>query len=360
MHINPCLFVLARPPHQIVWNYERHTQFELDLHYSTRLAQLIANPLQFDIQNPIDARFLEAEIFIEESKKSIEWNWDELSRIFHIGTKNIPCAQVPMDVNEWATVYLQHCNEVLASPAPPVRTATYPVERIVLAPCTLIDMPDVSVSQTLIGRSTSRSFSEQAISIEQVGTLLYLTLGYLNERQGIQEASCPDALGARRSSPSGGGLNACEGYLYVRNVTDLAPGIYAYHPDAHALSLIRSLPDDRLGDLLCGQHFINPLPFGLFLTSRFDKLWWKYPHSRAYRMAFVETGHVSQTFLMVATALGLDTWLTGALADREVEHLLGLEGASEQPLFFVGCGHGNGQVHCKELMALIDRQEIVP
>ncbi|UZE00735.1 SagB family peptide dehydrogenase [Pseudomonas mediterranea] len=358
MHINPCLFILARPPHQVVWNYERHTQFELDPHYSIRLAQLIANPLQFDINHAIDADFLKADILIEEPRVPIEWHWDELSRIFHIGTKNIPCAQVPRDVNEWATEYLQHCNEVLSSPAPPARTRTYHADRIVLAPCTLIDMPDVSLSQALVGRSTSRSFSEQAISIEQIGTLLYLTLGYLNERRGTQEATCPDALGGRRSSPSGGGLNACEGYLYVRNVTGLAPGIYAYHPDTHALGLIRSLPAEPLGNLLCGQHFINPLPFGLFLTSRFDKLWWKYPHSRAYRMAFVETGHVSQTFLMVATALGLDTWLTGALADREVEHLLGLEGVCEQPLFFVGCGHGDGQVHCRELMALVEGPEM--
>jgi len=358
MHINPCLFILARPPHQVIWNYERHTQFELDLHYSIRLAQLISNPFQFDKNNSIDADLLKADILIEEPRSPIEWHWDELSRIFHIGTKNIPCAHVPRDVNEWATEYLQHCNDVLSSPAPLARTVAYPADRIVLAPCTLIDMPDVSLSQTLVGRNTSRSFNEQAISIEQVGTLLYLTLGYLNERRGAQEASCPDALEARRSSPSGGGLNACEGYLYVRNVTGLAPGIYAYHPDAHALSLIQSLPAEPLGNLLCSQHFINPLPFGLFLTSRFDKLWWKYPHSRAYRMAFVETGHVSQTFLMVATALGLDTWLTGALADREVEHLLGLEGACEQPLFFVGCGHGDGQVHCKELMALIEGPEI--
>ncbi|CAN1605737.1 protein of unknown function [Pseudomonas mediterranea] len=203
MYINPCLFVLARPPHQVIWNYERHTQFELDLHYSTRLAQLIANPLQFDINNSIDADFMNANILIEEPGSPIEWHWDELSRIFHIGTKNIPCAQVPRDVNEWATEYLQHCNEVLSSPVPPDRTRTYPADRIVLPPCTLIDMPDVSLPQTLVERRTSRSFSKQAISIEQVGTLLYLALGYLNERRGTQGATCPDALGARRSSPSG-------------------------------------------------------------------------------------------------------------------------------------------------------------
>lgn len=355
MHINPCLCILARPPHQVVWNYERHTQFELELHYSTRLAQLISDPSQFDTCNPIDLDFVKADILIAIPKEPIEWKWDELSKIFHIGTKNIPCEHVPQNVNEWATLYLQHCNDVLSSPTPPARLKPYP-ERIALAPCSLVDLQDVSLAQTLVSRSTSRSFSEHALSIEQVGTLLYLTLGYLNERSCIHMPNHPDALSARRSSPSGGGLNACEGYLYVRNVTGLEAGVYAYHPDEHALSLVRPLPVEPLGQLLCGQHFINPLPFGLFITSRFDRLWWKYEHSRAYRMAFVETGHVSQVFLMVATALGLEAWLTGALADRQVERLLGLEDTPEQPLFFVGCGHGDGQVHCNELRALANRQ----
>lgn len=357
MHINPCLFILARPPHQIVWNYERHTQFELGLHHSTRLAQLINDPSQFDTCNPIDIDFANADILTKEPRKTIDWEWDELSKIFHIGTKNIPCESVPQNVNEWATLYLQHCNEVLSSPAPPARIKPGPVDRIALAVCPLIDLRDVSLAQTLVTRSTSRSFSGQAISIEQVSTLLYLTLGYLNERSCVQMAGHCEALNARRSSPSGGGLNACEGYLYVRNVTGLEAGIYAYHPDEHALSLIQPLPNSPLGQLLCGQHFINPLPFGVFITSRFDKLWWKYEHSRAYRMAFVETGHVSQAFLMVATALGLKTWLTGALTDSDVERLLGLEEAPEQPLFFVGCGHGEGQAHCDELMALVNHQD---
>jgi SagB-type dehydrogenase family enzyme len=115
------------------------------------------------------------------------------------------------------------------------------------------------------------------------------------------------------------------------------------------------LPKDPLGLLLCGQHFINNLPLGLYITARFDKLWWKYPHSRAYRMAFVEAGHIAQTFQLVATALGLNTWLTGALTDDKVEAALGLEHSAEQPLFFVGCGKSDGQAMCKELKALLQR-----
>ena len=70
-------------------------------------------------------------------------------------------------------------------------------------------------------------------------------------------------------------------------------------------------------------------------------------------MALVEAGHVSQTFQLVATALGLRTWLTGALADSQVEALLQLQNSAEEPLFFVGCGESDGQAMCQEIQDLL-------
>lgn len=74
-------------------------------------------------------------------------------------------------------------------------------------------------------------------------------------------------------------------------------------------------------------------------------------------MAYVEAGHISQTFQLVATALGLSTWLTGALTDHQVESLLNIEENNpEQALFFVGCGKSDGQVMCKELKSLLNNR----
>ena len=360
MHINPYLFILARTPHHIVWNFFNHTQYELDAHYSERLTQLISCPELFNKHNPIDQAFLTASIMTHEPIPSPEWGWDDLSKIFHIGTKNLPQEHVPEDANEWATQYLAHCSHVLSTPAPPPhRIDPHNGHMVALPACAPAKVLKGSLATALLNRKTSRSFTGQSLSLSQLSTLLYLSLGYLNERKGDTHLSIPRGMEARRSSPSGGGLNACEGYVYVRNVKGLKPGVYAYSSELHALSLVNTLPEEPLGQLLCGQHFINPLPVGLFITSRFDKLWWKYEHSRAYRMAYVEVGHISQTFQLVATQLGLDTWLTGALTDDRVEALLGLKDSPEQPLFFVGCGQGDGQVQCPELMALIKHKEVV-
>lgn len=78
--INPYLFMLARPPHQVVWDYLHHTQFELDLPHCQRLALLIANPALFDKAHSIDKAFLEANLFTGTPIASIEWKWDELSK----------------------------------------------------------------------------------------------------------------------------------------------------------------------------------------------------------------------------------------------------------------------------------------
>ncbi|WP_411565967.1 SagB/ThcOx family dehydrogenase [Pseudomonas orientalis] len=357
MLINPNVFMLARTPFIVIWDYKNHTQFELDLAYSTQFIQLVEDPSRFDSTSEMDAAFLAAGLLLTDISPQNEWGWDDLSKIFHIGTKNLPIEQLPNDIHEWASLYLDHCEQVLDTPAPIDRFAKHSHEGLISLPAPNSEKQTSPLTTSLLDRKTSRSFSDQAVTLDDLSSLLYLSLGYLKEREAGADDTIPETLRARRSSPSGGGLNACEGYVYAARILGLEPGIYYYHPDLHALRQVHPLPNEPLGLLLAGQHFINELPMGLFITSRFDKLWWKYEHSRAYRMAYVEAGHISQTFQLVATALGLATWLTGALSDERVELLLGLEESAEQPLFFVGGGYGDGQVQCKELRALIESRE---
>jgi SagB-type dehydrogenase family enzyme len=355
MHINPHLFILPRTPAQIVWNYKDHIQHELDYDYSKRLGQLINNPDLFNSGNTIDIQLLNAGILTVSKTDNTEWGWDELSKIYHIGTQNIPCKHIPQNIHEWTREYLDHCNEVLAAPLPPAR-------RMLDNASTRIELPTPTtpahdnLTHALTQRKTCRSFTGAVLSLNDVSSLLYLSFGYLHERDSSADGIA-EGLDARRSSPSGGGLNACECFLLAQNIEGLEPGVYAYHPAEHVLTPVNPWPQAPLGQLLGGQHFINNLPLGLFITARFDKLWWKYQHSRAYRMAFVEAGHLSQTFQLVATALGFNTWLTGAFADDQVESLLKIEGSAEQPLFFVGCGESDGQAMCQEMLDLLREEQ---
>lgn len=357
MQIAPYIFILPRTPATVVWDYKNHKQFELNLPYSTRLTELIHNPESFDNTNPIDSQLFAAGILTDLTPEHLNWGWDELSKIFHIGTKNIPCSHVPENADEWASIYLDHCRKTLAITPPLSRTPIQSVDTFPIHLPTPIKLQEHSLQHALLTRKTCRTFTGDPISLDTISTILYLCLGHLKERLSTIDESIAEGLEARRSSPSSGGLNACEGFVYVKNIEGLKPGIYAYNASEHTLSVVDQEINHTLGTVLSGQHFINDLPVGLFITCRFDKLWWKYEHSRAYRMAYVEAGHISQTFQLVATALGLSTWLTGALTDHQVESLLRIEENNpEQAIFFVGCGKSDGQVMCKELTSLLNNR----
>ncbi|NBA94049.1 SagB family peptide dehydrogenase [Pseudomonas sp. R5(2019)] len=337
MKVNSNCFFLARPPALIYWCYETHEQIELTGPYLERLVELISGTATYSAKNAIDREFADRGILCQSDEQA--WGWDELSKIFHIGTKNIPYSNVPETAESWATAYLEHCNEVLSS-SPPIEN--YEVqsqnqENIALPP--ICPQP---LSKVLLKRKTSRNFQKKCVPLTEISNLLHYSLGFLEERMLQADTGLPENLCHRRSSPSGGGLNATEGYLYVKNVDGLNAGFYYYNPLNHTLTVTSAESKSTLGELLSGQHFSDDLAFGIFLTSRLDKLWWKYEHSRAYRMAFVEIGHISQTFQLLATETGLSTWLTGALDENKIEPLLNIKNPGEQVLFFIGAGTSTG------------------
>ncbi|MGY2162699.1 SagB/ThcOx family dehydrogenase [Pseudomonas tolaasii] len=359
MRINPYLFFLPKAPYFIIWDYKTHQQYELDLAHSKRLIELIHDISLYNNTLEIDSTFFHNSIIQESTSLESHWGWDDLSKIFHIGTKDFSFPEQPTDAKSWADRYMTHCQEVMKKDIPGAnRFAHLKAEDLIRLPIPLPNeslLRHSSLEEALLQRKTCRSYLKNSITLEKISTLLYLSLGHLEERSSETTDLTPPAFRARRSSPSGGGLSSCEGYLYACNVRDLTPGLYYYHSAFHGLRLISRL-NEPLGALLQGQHFIDNLPFGIFITSRFDKLWWKYPHSRAYRVALLEAGHISQTIQLIATAMGLNTWLSAAINDAKVEKALAMEDLREQLILFVGGGYSNGKVFCDEFEALLTKR----
>jgi len=212
----------------------------------------------------------------------------------------------------------------------------------VLPPPNLSYLNSIDFLQVLTNRKTSRSFNGVSIGIEILATLLHVVFGDFHPEQDDYHKYGFRQVGLRKTSPSAGGLHPSEAYVLALNIEGLEQGIYHYQAHKHVLSLIQKEDVSlKLSKLLCGQYFAEQLSFGIFITSRFDKIWHKYPHSRAYRVALLDVGHLSQTFQLTATALGLQTWLSGVFLDTEVADLLHVEDETEQPLFFVGAGVGD-------------------
>jgi SagB-type dehydrogenase family enzyme len=82
----------------------------------------------------------------------------------------------------------------------------------------------------------------------------------------------------------------------------------------------------------------------VFFVASFERIRWRYAYARAYRAAFIEAGHLCQTFCLTATWRGLAPFCSMALADSTIERDLDLDGISESVLYTAGVGIPDGEV----------------
>lgn len=342
-HINPNVFLIFQPDGVVLWDFERHSQYLLAPEYAQRLLEFAYENRAIAQDDKIDRDLQDQKILSEHPFPQSEWGWDPLARIFHVGTKDIRQDLMPTNDREWAVCHTALCIETIKQETPPFR-------HVPAGPIAPLPEPDFSTLsnkslwQTLLDRRTCRQFRQEPVSLQTLSNILYASFGFLSEREAQINEFVPKYLRQRRSSPSGGGLNATEIYLFSLQVHGLDAGTYHYDPADHSLGFIRKIQDPKvLPSLLMGQYFSAELAFGIFIAGRFDRMWWKYGHSRAYRVSLLDVGHLSQTFQLASTACGLKTWLSAAFKDSEVEKLLSIASSAEQVLLFVGAGYSDGE-----------------
>jgi len=100
----------------------------------------------------------------------------------------------------------------------------------------------------------------------------------------------------------------------------------------------RGIKPGRVQRYLPTQYAYDDAAAVAFFCARFDRVIGRYPYARAYRAAFVEAGHLCQTFCLTATWLGLAPFCSMALKDRRIEQDLGLDGVAESVLYAAGVG----------------------
>jgi len=145
----------------------------------------------------------------------------------------------------------------------------------------------------------------------------------------------------KKTSPSGGALHPTEAYLIVRRVEGVAPGLYHYRAGDHALQPLPSPPDlDRFAWLaVAGQQWFADAHVLVALAPRFARNYWKYRnHAKAYRVAILDVGHLSQSLFLTATEFGLGAFVTAAINEVDIERAFGLTGYVDGPLAVCGFG----------------------
>jgi SagB-type dehydrogenase family enzyme len=193
---------------------------------------------------------------------------------------------------------------------------------------------DVPYGRVLYGRRTCRDFAPDPVPLDLLSTLLVTVFGPVDYIFSGRSALF------RRTSAAGGSRQELDGYIGVRNVTGVTPGLYHYNVREHSLELMaEGLTGAQVAQLCSGQEWASEAAFFVVLVAEIDRMLSKYLIPRCYRVSLLNAGHLGQTFALTATALGLGPFQTGAFDDFGVVSAFGLDCASQAPLYILGAGY---------------------
>ena len=183
---------------------------------------------------------------------------------------------------------------------------------------------DVSIEESILSRRSTRSYSGEPLTLQEVSQLLWAAQGTTDPR-------------GYRTAPSAGALYPLEIYMVVANVEELTPGIYRYLPDKHQLRQI--IEGNIRGDLAAaalGQGSVRSGAAVFVITAVYERTTQKYG-DRGIRYIHIEVGHAAQNLCLQATAMDLGLVTVGAFDDEAVAGVLQLS-EDEIPLYVIPVG----------------------
>lgn len=195
----------------------------------------------------------------------------------------------------------------LDRPPPPAVRPHHPGDVVDLAVPQAGDGYEQRTLDAVLDRRRSvRRFGSPAITLEQLGALLYRTCRVIEVVSPQPENGLPYEA-SRRPYPSGGAMYDLEVYLTVHDCVGLAAGLYHYQADDHRLRRLSGVNERTVGLLTdATQAAILDGPPQVLVTfaSRFARVSWKYS-GIALATTLKNVGALMQTFYLVATAMEL-------------------------------------------------------
>lgn len=197
---------------------------------------------------------------------------------------------------------------------------------------------DLSLTEAIESRRSNIDFSPRPVSARAIGELLF-RVARIRWTRLTRTGDGIEYVVSNRPYPSTADLYELELYISLDRCPELPRGTFHYDPGAHSLTLVDD-SEPALVELLDTAKVAagcNLRPAVLItMTSRIARLSWMYG-TIAYSLTLRHVGELQQTFLLVATAMGL-ACQAPAIVDGTADEALRLDWPNEVSVgeFLVG------------------------
>ncbi|WP_238915228.1 SagB/ThcOx family dehydrogenase [Clostridium sp. YIM B02555] len=220
----------------------------------------------------------------------------------------------------------------------PQPDATKPYDKL----CEVVALPQVNkevlknpnIYKCIAERRSTRFYSDEAMSIEELSYLLWAT-------QGITGTNKVGLI--LRTVPCSGATHSFETYLFIMNVEGIKKGVYRYDPIEHRLLFIFESEgiDSKIDAITLDQPFVPNFAkkaaviFAWSTTPYRSE--WKFDIT-AHKKILIDIGHVCQNLYLASESVGAGTCAIGIYDQKMIDELLELDGDEEFVIYLAAVG----------------------
>lgn len=193
----------------------------------------------------------------------------------------------------------------------------------------LVNLPDIEKNDNdlitaLMGRKAIREFVPESIPLADLAAILWAGCG-------VKEPKVDIVTHATRTIPSAMGVYPIAVYIFAVQVEGLAPGVYRYMPEEHALQEISSENVKDVLSKVINQRAVQNASVVFLLV--FDQ-------GKSSRMnekfAYLEAGEVVQNISLMAVDRGLGGYVIGSYRQEKITEILHKENIVPVVLMAIG------------------------
>ena len=232
----------------------------------------------------------------------------------------------------WKTIDFSTTDQSRGLKPPPAEKPYNPKDRKIslIKPWDWKSIHEVSVKVAIAQRKSRRSYTTEAISLEELSFLLWATQGLREKKSAVRNY---------RTVPSAGCRHALETYIAAFRVEGIPKAIYRYLPMSHQLVEVVKHQDleGLLTQAALDQSFAGKSAVTFIWTTIPARMEWRYSRT-SYKVIALDAGHVCQNLYLACEAIGAGTCAIAAYDQEFTDSVLGIDGVDEFTIYMAPVG----------------------